>query len=471
MLCYFEGLTHEQAAGRLGWPVGTVKTRLARARNRLRWRLEGRGGSPATWIPTGPLRPSDIAEVPRLLLDSTTRAASRFVSATGNGGFTSASVLAITQGVLKAMLIHKLRLATIALLGVMALGLGAMGLARQVTGGRQADGQTGPVPTPANEDPQPTVLRLSGTTDYAPSTVTIVRTLFDNCRVEEVLVDLGATVKQDDPLLKLFSTDLAAAKSEYQMACSQYVHDKKVYDYKMPLAKENTLAKKELIDVENNEAQSRLKREITKDKLLGYGLSEEEITNAVKEEGLQKGKMILRSRGAGVVVKKAVVKGNYYDAKDELMVIAPLDHLYVRGNLSETDADKVQLGQTVKVIFPFFPEREVVAKIDYIDKTIDPDTRSARFRTTIPNPGGRAKAGAYVRVDVDLGPTAKSSRVTDAPAQRKSNLSLDERLSEVERKMERILEEKDGRDPNARILERLNELERKLDRLLDLKVR
>ncbi len=31
VLCYFEGLTHEQAAGRLGWPVGTVKTRLSRA--------------------------------------------------------------------------------------------------------------------------------------------------------------------------------------------------------------------------------------------------------------------------------------------------------------------------------------------------------------------------------------------------------------------------------------------------------
>ena len=30
VLCYLEGLTHEQAAGRLGWPVGTVRSRLAR---------------------------------------------------------------------------------------------------------------------------------------------------------------------------------------------------------------------------------------------------------------------------------------------------------------------------------------------------------------------------------------------------------------------------------------------------------
>ncbi len=42
-LCYLEGLTHEEAAERLGWPVGTVKTRLVRARKGLRDRLDRRG--------------------------------------------------------------------------------------------------------------------------------------------------------------------------------------------------------------------------------------------------------------------------------------------------------------------------------------------------------------------------------------------------------------------------------------------
>ena len=33
VLCYFEGLSHDQAAARLGWPVGTVKGRLSRGEN------------------------------------------------------------------------------------------------------------------------------------------------------------------------------------------------------------------------------------------------------------------------------------------------------------------------------------------------------------------------------------------------------------------------------------------------------
>ena len=47
ILCYFEGLSPEQAAGRMGCPVGTVQSRLARGREKLRSRLTRRGLAPA----------------------------------------------------------------------------------------------------------------------------------------------------------------------------------------------------------------------------------------------------------------------------------------------------------------------------------------------------------------------------------------------------------------------------------------
>ena len=58
VLCYLEGLTHEMAAEHLGWPVGSVKSRLAWARERLRVRLTRRGVAPTAL----PFRSSRIVE-------------------------------------------------------------------------------------------------------------------------------------------------------------------------------------------------------------------------------------------------------------------------------------------------------------------------------------------------------------------------------------------------------------------------
>jgi len=248
----------------------------------------------------------------------------------------------------------------------------------------------------------PTLLRLFGSTDYDPVTLTIARAQFDS-RVDKVLVDLGSKVGVGDPLIQLFSNDLAAAKNDYETAISQHARDKKVLDYKAPLAETNSIARKELIEAQNDEAKSNLQMKLAKDKLLVFGLTEKEIADVPNEDGVQKATMILRSRAAGTVVKRSAVQGNYYDSKDELLQIARLDHLWIRVSVSELDADKVELDQKLQVVFPY-SSLTIPAKVEYIDKAIDPDTRAARFRSSIPNPEGRLKAGMFVRVLLEIPP-------------------------------------------------------------------
>ena len=255
---------------------------------------------------------------------------------------------------------------------------------------------------PVEEQTLPTLLRLNGTTDYDPAKLTVVRVQFYS-RVENVLVDLGSVVQVGTPLLDLFSADLAVAKNDYETAVSQHVRDKKVLDYKAPLAETNAIARKDLIEAQNDEAKSLLQMKLARDKLLVFGLTEKEIAEVPKEDGVEKAKMILRSHSAGIVVKRSVGRGNYYDSTGELMQVAPLDHLWVRGNVSELDADKVQVGQSLKAIFPY-SGMTFDAKVEYIDKAIDTDSRSAKFRTSIPNPEGRLKANMFVKVLLEIPP-------------------------------------------------------------------
>ena len=118
VLCYLEGLTHESAARRLGWPVGTVSVRLMRARERLRSRLVRRG---VTLSAQGLGASSISVAVPRALADATARAAT--LAAAGGATTVAASAVALASGMFGLRLWTTAKLAALGL----CLALGALG--------------------------------------------------------------------------------------------------------------------------------------------------------------------------------------------------------------------------------------------------------------------------------------------------------------------------------------------------------
>jgi RNA polymerase sigma factor (sigma-70 family) len=98
VLCYLDGRTNEQAAELLGCPKGTVLSRLATARERLRRRLTRRGITlPAALFGTW-LVERATAAVPAPLLESTIN---------GIAGTVPANVAVLVEGVLLTMRIHR----------------------------------------------------------------------------------------------------------------------------------------------------------------------------------------------------------------------------------------------------------------------------------------------------------------------------------------------------------------------------
>ncbi len=111
VLCYWNGLTHQQAAIKLCVPASTVRVRLMRARLRLRDRLIRRGLAPAALV--GLSAGHARSAIPAHLVDETTRAATRI--AAGRAAGARAPVAALVEGVIRAMFIAKLKLAAVAL--------------------------------------------------------------------------------------------------------------------------------------------------------------------------------------------------------------------------------------------------------------------------------------------------------------------------------------------------------------------
>ena len=109
LLCYYQGLTNEEAAARLGWPHGTVCGRLARAREMLRKRLTRRGVTLATGVMA-----TGVAGPPTDLIAATLRAS---VAVNVKG-----TVLQIAEAVMTAMWISKIKAWMAAGLAIAMLG-------------------------------------------------------------------------------------------------------------------------------------------------------------------------------------------------------------------------------------------------------------------------------------------------------------------------------------------------------------
>ena len=213
------------------------------------------------------------------------------------------------------------------------------------------------------------------------------------------------------------------------------------------------------------EAQSRLKAATAKEQLLVYGVTDEEIENIGKGDRREKAKMMLRSRGEGLVIARMAVPGNFYDTKDTLMVIARNDVLWVTAAVHEQHLPDVKVGQNVTVSFPY-ADRQVKGKLEFVDSRVDPANHTVRIRTSIPNPDGRFKPDSLCRVALET--DARHGRIDEprGSAEHALDATPKDRLSELERKVDRLLGEKEERTSHAKILERLDALEHKLDQLL-----
>jgi RNA polymerase sigma factor (sigma-70 family) len=123
VLCCLEGHSRAEAARQLGWNEGTLSSRLALARERLRQRLLRRGVALAAALSAVALGPSANAVAPAALAAATVEAVGRFLAGKAAGAG-SVQAVALAEGVLRAMSLTRWKVATMFLVILAVAGAG-----------------------------------------------------------------------------------------------------------------------------------------------------------------------------------------------------------------------------------------------------------------------------------------------------------------------------------------------------------
>jgi len=211
--CDFEGKTMQEAADLLGRPVGTVKGQLSRAREMLRKRLVKRGLTTAASALAGWLAEEAASAAPAALVAATVKGIAAWAAgeATAAGAF-SVSVVALTEEMMRSLLMSKIKFMVAVLAAVLVLGSAGGYFAWAGKPGPPSPTQQGTPPAPGDDKPG-----AGGAAEPRPDD--------EPKEFEVALLKMKPleTGPRDDDLYKLMAERFNAALAEVQSAHQRVV--------------------------------------------------------------------------------------------------------------------------------------------------------------------------------------------------------------------------------------------------------
>ncbi len=140
---------------------------------------------------------------------------------------------------------------------------------------------------------------------------------------------------------------------------------------------------------------------VARQKLALWEIPEEQIKK-IEETKTPIRTLTVRSPESGYIFQKPVVKGTRVGPGDKLFDIADLSTVWVLADIYEYEVPFVKVGQKGRITLSYYPEKEFVSKVDFIYPSFSGQTRTAKARFVLPNPGGLLKPQMFANVEMDL---------------------------------------------------------------------
>jgi Cu(I)/Ag(I) efflux system membrane fusion protein len=222
-------------------------------------------------------------------------------------------------------------------------------------------------------------LRAVGTVQFDERRLAVVSPKFEGW-IEKLIVNTtGQAVRRGDALLEVYSPDLLAAEQEYVIARDAAMH----------MGGADAMARTGAASL----------REAALTRLRNWDIPPSEVAQLARTGKVTR-TLTLRAPVDGVVTERTAVAGMRFAPGDTLFRIADLSQMWLVADVFEQDLASVRIGAAAKVTVGAYPDRVFTGTVAFIYPSVARETRTAKVRIELPNPGALLKADMYGQVEI-----------------------------------------------------------------------
>jgi cobalt-zinc-cadmium efflux system membrane fusion protein len=231
----------------------------------------------------------------------------------------------------------------------------------------------------------------TATTHKAPSELTVTGTVNPDIaravpaislasgRVVEIHARLGDQVQQGQLLLRVQSSDVASAWSDYQHAVVDEVLARAQFERAKDLFNIGAIAKKDLEVAQDAEDKALVDVRTTRERLRVMGVNAEQPPNSLVD---------IVAPVSGVITDQQVTNSaGVQSLGTNPFTISDLSWVWVVCDVYENDLVNLHIGDSAEIHLSAYPDRALTGRISNILPTLDPSLRTAKVRIEVRNPG------------------------------------------------------------------------------------
>jgi cobalt-zinc-cadmium efflux system membrane fusion protein len=231
-------------------------------------------------------------------------------------------------------------------------------------------------------------------------------------QVQELHLNVGDEVRQGQTLFVLSSREIAGAVADRLSAQKDLDLAEKTFAMTKDLFDHDAASRMSLHQSESDLAKARAKVAQSEEVLRVLGFDEP----ALRDTGTVPSRMAIRAPIGGTITERPITNGQFVGTDSTpLMVIADLTSVWVQADIFERDIHSIAAGQKADVTTAAYPDDHFSAQVARIGTVVDPQTRTAKVRFVVANPGQRLKPGMFTSATLQL-PQSSSGLTTPAKA-------------------------------------------------------